>query len=73
MGNIYSQLDRLNQLEDKNIKSFVKLARRVLKTKNPSRDVPEYFQKDKKVKKKLKKMRTKTIIKKSKKPDKGDT
>lgn len=55
MGNIYSQLDRLNQLEDKNIKSFVKLARRVLKTKNPSRDVPEYFQKDKKVKKKLKK------------------
>ena len=55
MGNVYSKLDRLNQLEDENIKSFVKLARRVLKTKNPSRDVPEYFQKDKKVKKEIKK------------------
>ena len=54
MSNVYYQLDRLNQLEDKNIRSFVKLARRVLKTKNPSVDVPAYFQKDKT----LKKMRT---------------
>ncbi len=73
MSNVYSKLDRLNQLEDENIKSFVKLARRVLKTKNPSRDVPEYFQKDKKVKKEIKKMRTKAIIKKSKKPDEQGT
>ena len=69
MSNVYNQLDRLNQLEDKNIRSFVKLARRVLKTKNPAADVPAYFQKDKTPKK----MRTIVSKKKSvKKPDKGD-
>lgn len=46
--NVWRQLDQLNKLEDKNIKSFVKLARRVLKTCNPKVDVPAFEKKRKK-------------------------
>jgi len=38
----------LNKLEDKNIKSFVKAARKLLKSCNPKVDVPAFEKKRKK-------------------------
>lgn len=62
--NTDKQLKFLMQVEDKNIRSFARLARRVLISCNPSVDIPAFVEKSK----------MKTSKKKSiKKPDKRGT